>query len=119
MLMIVMTHSQDWSRVITPGQKSSGRTMSGGLDTRATRKYREKLFGAARNIENGGSLTILATILVDTEADGSGEFEEFKAPGNMANCVISKTLRVRPSNFPPRGYCEKHHAPCQNSLIEF
>jgi transcription termination factor Rho len=61
----------------------SGRTLSGGLDPTAL--YRPKRFlGAARNIENGGSLTILATILVETGSRMDDMiFEEFKATGNM------------------------------------
>ncbi|MFQ6130562.1 MAG: transcription termination factor Rho [Armatimonadota bacterium] len=61
----------------------SGRTLSGGLDPTAL--YRPKrFFGAARNIENGGSLTILATILVETGSRMDDMiYEEFKATGNM------------------------------------
>ena len=61
----------------------SGRTLSGGLDP-ASLHFPKKLFGAARNIENGGSLTILATILVDTGSRMDDIiFEEFKGTGNM------------------------------------
>lgn len=62
---------------------SSGRTLSGGLDPAALHKPK-KFFGAARNIENGGSLTILATSLVDTGSRMDDViFEEFKGTGNM------------------------------------
>ncbi len=62
---------------------SSGRTLSGGLDPAALHKPK-KFFGAARNIENGGSLTILATALVDTGSRMDDViFEEFKGTGNM------------------------------------
>ena len=62
---------------------SSGRTLSGGLDPTALHKPK-KFFGAARNIENGGSLTILATALVDTGSRMDDViFEEFKGTGNM------------------------------------
>ena len=62
---------------------SSGRTLSGGLDPAALHKPK-KFFGAARNIENGGSLTILATALVDTGSRMDEViFEEFKGTGNM------------------------------------
>ena len=62
---------------------SSGRTLSGGIDPGAFHKPK-KFFGAARNIEEGGSLTILATALVDTGSRMDEViFEEFKGTGNM------------------------------------
>lgn len=62
---------------------SSGRTLSGGLDPMALHKPK-KFFGAARNIEEGGSLTILATALVDTGSRMDDViYEEFKGTGNM------------------------------------
>lgn len=62
---------------------SSGRTLSGGLDPAALHKPK-KFFGAARNIEYGGSLTILATALVETGSRMDDViFEEFKGTGNM------------------------------------
>ncbi len=62
---------------------SSGRTLSGGLDPSALHKPK-KFFGAARNIENGGSLTILATSLIETGSRMDDViFEEFKGTGNM------------------------------------
>lgn len=72
----------------------SGRTLSGGLDPTAL--YRPKRFlGAARNIENGGSLTILATILVETGSRMDDMiFEEFKATGNM-DLVLTRELADR------------------------
>lgn len=61
----------------------SGRTLSGGLDPAALHKPK-KFFGAARNIENGGSLTILATALIETGSRMDDViFEEFKGTGNM------------------------------------
>ena len=61
----------------------SGKTLSGGLDP-ASLHFPKKFFGAARNIENGGSLTILATTLVDTGSRMDDMiFEEFKGTGNM------------------------------------
>ncbi len=63
--------------------QSSGRTLSGGLDPASLHKPK-KFFGAARNIENGGSLTILASALVDTGSRMDEViFEEFKGTGNM------------------------------------
>jgi transcription termination factor Rho len=64
------------------GANLSGRTMSGGLDARALLVPR-KIFGAARNIENGGSLTIVATALIETGSRMDDViFEEFKGTGN-------------------------------------
>lgn len=61
----------------------SGRSLSGGLDPGALHKPK-KFFGAARNIENGGSLTILATALVETGSRMDDViYEEFKGTGNM------------------------------------
>jgi len=61
----------------------SGRTLSGGLDP-ACLHFPKKFFGAARNIEKGGSLTILGTALVDTGSRMDDViFEEFKGTGNM------------------------------------
>jgi len=69
----------------------SGRTLSGGLDPTAL--YRPKrLFGAARNIEDDGSLTIMATILVETGSRMDDMiYEEFKATGNL-DLVLSRQL---------------------------
>ena len=62
---------------------SSGRTLSGGFDPGALHKPK-KFFGAARNIENGGSLTILASALIETGSRMDEViFEEFKGTGNM------------------------------------
>jgi transcription termination factor Rho len=61
----------------------SGRILSGGVDANALHKPK-RFFGAARNIENGGSLTILATALIDTGSRMDEViFEEFKGTGNM------------------------------------
>lgn len=61
----------------------SGRTLSGGLDPSSLHKPK-RFFGGARNIENGGSLTILATALVDTGSRMDDViYEEFKGTGNM------------------------------------
>ncbi len=88
-VMIVIDSLTRLSRVHNASQKSSGRTMSGGLDARAMEIPR-KLFGAARKIENGGSLTILATVLVDTGSRMDQViFEEFKGTGNM-EIVLSR-----------------------------
>lgn len=66
--------------VVTP---SSGRVLSGGLDANALQRPK-RFFGAARNIEGGGSLTIIATALIDTGSRMDEViFEEFKGTGNM------------------------------------
>ena len=71
--------SRAYNLTVTP----TGRTLSGGLDPGAL-IMPKKFFGAARNIENGGSLTILATALVDTGSRMDDMiFEEFKGTGNM------------------------------------
>ncbi|ALO34871.1 hypothetical protein CMT41_09185 [Colwellia sp. MT41] len=88
-VMIVIDSLTRLTRVHNASQKSSGRTMSGGLDARAMEIPR-KLFGAARKIEHGGSLTIIATILVDTGSRMDQViFEEFKGTGNM-EIVLSR-----------------------------
>ena len=72
----------------------SGRTLSGGLDPAAL-YMPKRFFGAARNIENGGSLTILATTLVDTGSKmDEVVFEEFKGTGNM-ELVLDKRMAER------------------------
>jgi transcription termination factor Rho len=64
-------------------QPHSGKILSGGVDANALHKPK-RFFGAARNIEHGGSLTILATALVDTGSRMDEViFEEFKGTGNM------------------------------------
>jgi len=62
---------------------ASGKVLSGGLDSNALQKPK-RFFGAARNIEEGGSLTIVATALIDTGSRMDDViFEEFKGTGNM------------------------------------
>ena len=77
---------------ITP---PSGRTLSGGLDTAALRTPK-RFFGAARNIENGGSLTIIATALIETGSKMDEViFEEFKGTGNMELDLSRKLAEKR------------------------
>ncbi len=79
------------SNLITP---PSGRTLSGGLDTAALRMPK-RFFGAARNIEGGGSLTIIATALIETGSKMDDViFEEFKGTGNM-ELDLSRRLAER------------------------
>lgn len=90
-VMIVIDSLTRLARVHNAQQKSGGRTMSGGVDARAMEIPR-KLFGAARKIENGGSLTILATVLVETGSRMDQViFEEFKGTGNM-ELVLSRDV---------------------------
>ena len=64
-------------------QPASGKVLSGGIDSNALQRPK-RFFGAARNIEEGGSLTIIATALVDTGSRMDDViFEEFKGTGNM------------------------------------
>ncbi len=70
---------------------ASGKVLSGGVEANALHKPK-KFFGAARNIESGGSLTILATALIDTGSKMDGViFEEFKGTGNM-ELQLDRTL---------------------------
>jgi transcription termination factor Rho len=72
-------------------QRSSGRTMSGGVDARAL-EIPKRIFGAARAVEHGGSLTIIATALVDTGSRMDELiFQEFKGTGNM-ELVLDREL---------------------------
>ncbi len=78
---------------------TSGKVLSGGLDSNALQKPK-RFFGAARNIENGGSLTILATALIDTGSRMDDViFEEFKGTGNMELHLDRKLIdkRIFPS----------------------
>lgn len=72
-------------------QKSSGRTMSGGVDARAL-EIPKRIFGAARKCEDGGSLTIIATALIETGSRMDELiFQEFKGTGNM-ELVLDRDL---------------------------
>ncbi len=74
---------------------SGGRTMSGGLDSRAL-EIPKQLFGAARKAEEGGSLTIIASCLVDTGSRADQIiFEEFKGTGNMELILDRSIAEVR------------------------
>jgi transcription termination factor Rho len=71
------------ARAYNAVQPTSGRILSGGLDANALQKPK-RFFGSARNVEEGGSLTILATALIDTGSRMDDViFEEFKGTGNM------------------------------------
>lgn len=82
------------ARAYNSVQGGSGRTMTGGVDARALEIPR-KMFAAARKIENGGSLTILATALVDTGSRMDELiFQEFKGTGNM-ELILDRKLADR------------------------
>ena len=71
------------ARAFNMAQPASGKILSGGVDANALHKPK-RFFGAARNIEDGGSLTIIATALTDTGSKMDDViFEEFKGTGNM------------------------------------
>jgi transcription termination factor Rho len=73
----------------------SGKILSGGVDSNALHKPK-RFFGAARNIEEGGSLTIIATALVDTGSRMDEViFEEFKGTGNMELALDRKLVEKR------------------------
>ncbi len=72
----------------------SGRTLSGGLDSNALQKPK-KFFGSARNVEEGGSLTVIATALIETGSRMDEViFEEFKGTGNM-ELILDRRLADR------------------------
>lgn len=74
---------------------SSGRTLSGGIDSKALEVPRQ-IFGSARQTEEAGSLTIIATALVDTGGQGDQViFEEFKGSGNMELILDRKVAERR------------------------
>ncbi|MEC7631185.1 MAG: transcription termination factor Rho [SAR324 cluster bacterium] len=73
----------------------SGKILSGGVDSNALHKPK-RFFGAARNIEEGGSLTIISTALIDTGSRMDEViFEEFKGPGNMELVLDRKLVEKR------------------------
>jgi transcription termination factor Rho len=82
------------SRAYNLTVEPSGRSLSGGLDPSALVEPK-RFFGAARNIEEGGSLTIIATVLIDTGSRMDDViYEEFKGTGNM-ELVLSRKLAER------------------------
>ena len=82
-VVILLVSITRLARAYNTVQPHSGKILSGGVDANALHKPK-RFFGAARNIEEGGSLTILATALVDTGSRMDEViFEEFKGTGNM------------------------------------
>ena len=99
------------NREMGPG----GRTMSGGVDNRAL-QFPRQFFGAARNCEGSGSLTILATALVETGSRMDEViFQEFKGTGNM-ELILDRAHR-RPAHLPRGGRAEVGHAPRGAALL--
>ena len=93
-VVIVMDSLTRLGRAYNVTVRNSGRTLSGGVDSRTLEKPKA-FFGAARNAENGGSLTILATALIETGSRMDEViFEEFKGTGNM-ELVLSRELAER------------------------
>jgi len=82
-VLILLDSITRLARAYNAVQPTTGRVLSGGLDAAALQKPK-RWFGTARNVEEGGSLTILATALVDTGSRMDDViFEEFKGTGNM------------------------------------
>lgn len=93
-VLVLMDSITRLARAYNICQPSSGRTMSGGVDSEALKAPRQ-LFSSARNIEDGGSLSILATALVQTGSRMDDLiFEEFKGTGNM-EIVLDRNLSER------------------------
>jgi transcription termination factor Rho len=82
-VMILLDSITRLARAFNTIAPASGKVLTGGVDSNALQKPK-RFFGAARNIENGGSLTILATALTETGSRMDEViFEEFKGTGNM------------------------------------
>jgi transcription termination factor Rho len=82
-VVIVLDSITRLARAFNTVQPASGKVLSGGVEANALQKPK-RFFGAARNIENGGSLTIIATALTETGSKMDDViFEEFKGTGNM------------------------------------
>lgn len=93
-VLLLMDSITRLARAYNVAAGNSGRTMTGGVDSEALKAPRQ-LFSSARNIENGGSLTIIATALVDTGSRMDDViFEEFKGTGNM-ELVLDRRLAER------------------------
>ena len=105
-VVVFMDSLTRMSRAFNNLQKGSGRILSGGIDARTMEKPR-RFFGSARNVEDGGSLTVVATCLIDTGSRMDEViFQEFKGTGNM-ELVLDRKLfdkRIFPCiNIPQSG----------------
>ncbi len=93
-VMILLDSITRLTRAYNLTEQSSGRTLSGGLDPAAL-YMPKRFFGAARNMREGGSLTILATALIDTGSKMDDVvYEEFKGTGNM-EMILDRKLSER------------------------
>jgi transcription termination factor Rho len=93
-VMVLLDSMTRLGRAHNTAAPASGRVLTGGVESTALTKPRQ-FFGAARNIEDGGSLTIIATALMDTGSRMDDViFEEFKGTGNMEVC-LDRTLLDR------------------------
>ena len=125
-MVIILDSITRLARAYNAVEPSSGKVLSGGVDANALHKPK-RFFGAARNIENGGSLSIIASALVDTGSRMDEViFEEFKGTGNMELHLVTilQTLLIsylshRP--FPPRNtpspLSALSPAPLKNSIL--
>ncbi len=108
-VFVVMDSLTRVARAYNNAHSGSGRTMTGGVDARALEIPR-KMFASARKIENGGSLTIVATALVDTGSRMDELiFQEFKGTGNM-ELILDRKLsdrRIYPAIDIPRSGTRK------------
>ncbi len=105
-VVVFMDSLTRMSRAFNNLQKGSGRILSGGIDARTMEKPR-RFFGSARKVEDGGSLTVVATCLIDTGSRMDEViFQEFKGTGNM-ELVLDRRLfekRIFPCiNIPQSG----------------
>ena len=93
-VMILLDSITRLARAYNLTEPSSGRTLSGGLDPAALHMPK-RFFGAARNMREGGSLTILATALIETGSKMDDVvYEEFKGTGNM-EMILDRKLSER------------------------
>ena len=94
-VVLLMDSLTRLSRAYNSARSGSGRTMTGGLDIRALEKPRQ-LFSAARNTEEAGSLTIIASALIETGSRMDDLiFQEFKGTGNMEMVLDRKVAELR------------------------
>jgi len=94
-VVILMDSLTRLARAYNSAKAGSGRTMSGGLDIRALEKPRQ-IFSSARNTEDGGSLTIIASALIETGSRMDDLiFQEFKGTGNMEMVLDRKAAELR------------------------
>ncbi|MEA3496211.1 MAG: transcription termination factor Rho [Bacteroidota bacterium] len=99
---------------------ASGRVLTGGIDSQALHKPK-RFFGAARNVENGGSLTILATALIDTGSRMDEViFEEFKGTGNMELMLDRKLAnkRIYPSMDVPSSSTRREELLIDSNILQ-